>query len=909
MVNKGDFADVGGAGPYNLKGTICYGCVFQRNVLMKAMSVRASFLSRARLFCALASAVAIGMTIFLEPPPVTYHMPEDGQLSLGLYDKDGELIRWLVQDEFRRAGDHREVWNGFDQWERKVVPGTYTVKGICHAPLKLDYLLTVDNPGQPPWPTVDGHGDWLSDEGNPQAAATDGAWIFLGAPDSEKGFTTIALDETGQRRWGTTKPRHIYSRSVAMALDGNFLYTLYAGPERLNPDTSPYQGIGAVGRAVLVCLDKSTGKAARFTREHGSLQVATWPYRESAVWLWNLRNHHSFTPSVYAGQPRYASLDVGEATDAVGLAAVGDRLYVSLREENRLLELNATTGQATGRIIPLQMPAGLCRLDDRTLLAISGTSVVKVRLDDGIVTPLITSGLSAPSSITIDQQGNNYISDWGASFQVKVFDAEGGLLRAIGKEGGRPWVGAWDPNGMLVPRGMAVTDKGELWVTEDDGSPPRVSVWNTATGSFIHDFIGPAPYGGGTYFWIDPHDRSQVHTQGTCFKVDYEKKTWTPTYIDYRRQDANDPFTPNGHDLGPHPQVRILYHDGLEYAVMNTAAGELSILRRQGAIYRPVAALGQVRDGQLGKLKSNGTGKVVWDSDVGYHLYEGYFPDCFRGHGGDSYCWYDANGDNLVQPDEMHWLPGTSSTFALRAEKLGRWTSGWGIDISPAWSFFFVTRFSDRQEIFRLDIKGWTNTDAPIYDLSEARPIISESLDHGINSLHVTNDEKLIVSYDFEQGHIPNAIAAYSLEGRELWAVATPKQQAGESLHANGAIYDFNVPGLGDVVCSWLYHGSFRPHLFTSDGLYVGTFLDDTFLAKMLHHAGLPIRYYVGTALDDAPIGPTALWSESAKYFYQATDGRLYLINGGNQQEHLFQIRGLEPQTTMRFETKYELKK
>ena len=98
----------------------------------------------------------------------------------------------------------------------------------------------------------------------------------------------------------------------------------------------------------------------------------------------------------------------------------------------------------------------------------------------------------------------------------------------------------------------------------------------------------------------------------------------------------------------------------------------------------------------------------MWDSDVGYRRYNGAFPDCFRGHQGDSYSWADANGDNLVQPDEMKWVPVTKGVYSPHAGKLGRWTAIWGIDISREWTFVFAARFQDREVVYRVDPKSWT---------------------------------------------------------------------------------------------------------------------------------------------------------------------------------------------------------
>ena len=74
--------------------------------------------------------------------------------------------------------------------------------------------------------------------------------------------------------------------------------------------------------------------------------------------------------------------------------------------------------------------------------------------------------LQAPMSLAADDQGNIYVSDWGREMCVKVYSSDGNYLRQVGKRGGRPWVGTWDPHGMLLPNGLAVDRRGRLWVAE-----------------------------------------------------------------------------------------------------------------------------------------------------------------------------------------------------------------------------------------------------------------------------------------------------------------------------------------------------------------------------------------------------------------------------------------------------------
>jgi len=813
-----------------------------------------------------------------EPPQkspilsVPYKMPADGELTLGLYDRNGQLLRWLVRGDYRYAGENKEVWDGLDQYGNPVPAGNYTLKAIYHTPITTDYKMSVANPGNPPWPTPDDKGDWLSDEYDPQAAVTDGKWVYLAAPGNELGYSIIAVDEAGQRQWGIRSTSD--GRAISLALNGNYLYAIYSGAE-LTDGTRAFTGKNGIGKAVLMCFDKRTGKPVQFTLTQPNQVVANWPYRNDYTWLDQPRNNRSFTPAVYGGQPRYYDTDVAESTNALGLAAVGSKVYVSLNYDNKLLVVDAVTGKPTGEEIQVDSPVGLCPLDAHTILAVSSKQVVKVDLGSKATTPVITTHLVAPDSVTTDKAGNIYVSDWATSFQIKVFTSTGKFLRAIGKEAGRPWVGKWDPSGMLVPRGIAVTDDGKLWVAEDDGSPKRISVWNAQSGSFLKEYIGPTPYGGGTLFWIDPKDRSLVHIVGTTFKADYDRKAYTPLAIDYRRQNRDDPFTPNGHNLDVR-QGRVLYHDGREYVLSRDKINV--ILQRRGDVYRPVAAFGYVPAG----LGNDGTSIIAWDS-LGYHPYKGYFPDSFIGHVGNNYSWTDMNGDNLVQPDEMHWAKTNPATYQPGMQPALGGYRGW--DVSPDWSYFAAGAFHDKVAIFRLDVKGWTKDGAPIYDMADARPFIFLPPKHSIVGLHVTGDKKLIVIFGYEGTGQSNdntdAIACYDLDGKKLWAIAQPKQIVGREVYADGVQYDFNFPKLGDVFGTWLYHGSKRPYLIATDGLYVGTVLDDTWL------------------------GPTSLRGESAVYYYQAPDGTPYVINGANQAEHIFQIKGLDQ--TGRFEGRFQL--
>ena len=791
----------------------------------------------------------------------SYTMPKEGDVTVGVFDAQGRLLRWIVRGEHRGAGRNTEQWDGLDQYGKPIPVGTYQVKAVYHAPLGLDYRMTLGNPGSPPWPTADDKGDWLSDEANPQGAATDGKWVFLAAPGSEKGCALIAVDESGQRQWGFHVD--IFPRCVSLALSGDYLYALYSGPELTSP--GDYNGHNAVERAILVCLDKRTGRPARFTERDPALRVATWPYREAVTPLWEMRKDKTFDAARYGGQPRYFSTDVGESTSALGIAATSGRVYLAMNYDDKLLVLDAATAQKVDEI-SLPKPVGLYARADGSLLAVSGTSVVRVDPATKRVTTLIDHDLAAPHDVTTDASGRVYVSDWGASFQVKVFSPAGKFLRAVGRVGGRPWVGAWDPNGMLVPRGLAVTDAGKLWVAEDDNAPCRVSVWDAQSGAFVRDYLGPAPYGGGPPFWRDPADPSRVFAEGAFWHMDEAGKTAAPVSTPFRRMEKDQPFLPSAN--GGAPASRSFIHGGKQYLAVVGDRGIVTVLRRDGDLLMPVAALG----GLSRLVSGDGTARQDWDSDLHTHRYPNWYPDFFRGHSGDNFSWTDADGDGLVQAGEMHWSRTVSRYDPFIEGTQPEWLLGWGAAVGPDGSVTFAGFTKDKEAVYRVDVSGWTPGGAPLYDIAHARRLLLTDEPGNISSLYVTQDGRLMVSYGYEYnppGH--DALACFDREGRKLWSIprVDPSRQAAKDVLADAVIGEFTAPGLGQVIAAWLWHGNYHPYLLTTDGLYVGSLLDETRL------------------------GPTAKWDESYRYTYQSPGGVPEIINGANDAYHLLRITGL----------------
>lgn len=62
---------------------------------------------------------------FRERTQFIFSLPDDGRVTLELYNRAGELVRVLIKDEFYNFGVHRKPWDGLNSYGKRCAPGLY----------------------------------------------------------------------------------------------------------------------------------------------------------------------------------------------------------------------------------------------------------------------------------------------------------------------------------------------------------------------------------------------------------------------------------------------------------------------------------------------------------------------------------------------------------------------------------------------------------------------------------------------------------------------------------------------------------------------------------------------------------------------------------------------------------------
>jgi hypothetical protein len=394
--------------------------------------------------------------------PIAFELVQATKVSLAVYDQDGRLIRTCMGAEPMEAGKQTYLWDGLDDYNRPAPAGEYRWKMLTQEGFEQKYVCNVGISGNPPYQNEEGTGGWAGDYGYPVVVEADGDRVVLGTGDGEATTKTIGTTLDGQKQWGG--------------------------------------GWGAKG---FWALDKGTGF---FTGWNGEL--SRFDAREGKV--------KAFADG--RGQ-----IPTGINTGAGGMTVVDGKLAVVSVPDQALYILDPETA-AVKEKLPLEGAGwGAATGPKGELYVVAGDRLGRYDLQAKKFQPL-TDKLPDHRMMSCDAAGNIYACVWGSDMQVWKFSPAGKLLQKIGKEGGRPAEGTFDPNGMYKPYDVAVDKNGRIWVAELDDQPKRYSVWN-ADGTLWKEFFGSLAYSSGAY--VDPAKPEEFYVMPNMrYKLDYDKGTW-----------------------------------------------------------------------------------------------------------------------------------------------------------------------------------------------------------------------------------------------------------------------------------------------------------------------------------------------------------------------------------------------
>lgn len=752
--------------------------------------------------------------------------PKATSLSAALFDEAGTLVRTLpaMSDLNGRDGAATLRWDGLDDDGRALPPGRYTVKSLTHQGIGQKYLASLHNAGNPPWRTGDGTGAWGGDHGNPLAAAADGERVYLGWSFSEAGSTLIAVDpklpaggvatRIGRKFWGASSVLDVGIETQALATDGERVFVAQDGKTY-----AQHHDAQAPNLAGVVLWEAKTGRAVNFPFNKRILLLSEWR---------------------------------GEGRNLRAIALSGELVYAALEAENKVVSFNWKSGQKAAEYA-VATPRGLAVDSSGRVLVLSANKLARLDPATGRLTTLVES-FSSPWGVAIDREGNIYVSDQGAAMQVKVFAPNGRLLGTIGTPGGRPTLGKFDPNGMLNPAGMAIDAAGKLWVTENDDSPRRVSVW-ARDGKLAGDLLGAGQYA--TMGAADSARPNWVNTHHTLFDLDYATGAARTLATLVR------PGLP-GFQVGTDGQRHLDFRhvQGRTYIVHGGRRVQTVFLfDEQTLSAQPVAAMGAPNVAHLVGLTPD------------------RFPAAQRSEAqkrlAGAWLWTDRNGDRLVQLDEIDAIPGST------------WGLYWG-----SWFDEELTIWSSAPYhaggLYRVPVKEWLADGVPAYPSpSEQKPLFKPE-GSTVHSVMPSLDRQS--AYVIEQkdgngqtsGDRWEAISRYDLSGKRLWSyrrtwtdfgLSAPLFQPGNVIGAMKFIGSVKLDHGIELLGVNGYFGQFN--LLSSEGLWLAALCKDN-------------RY--GPKADEITVWPENF---SGFLFRNKDNGKVYLM-AGDTDLRIWEVTGLD---------------
>jgi len=815
--------------------------------------------------------------------PIKFTLPEPGEVTLVIEDSSGRRVRNLVSQTPFPAGENTVDWDGTDDIARDpdaanhgfyyippeiVTPGTYTVRGLWHKPLDLRYEFSVYSPGDPPWPTADTSGGWMTNH-TPASSAVfipgDKApggqpLIGLGAPVSEGGSAFSWLNLDGKKIGGRGWIGGVWTGAYYLCGD-------------LGTDAEP--GVAAYVGSVFLGNKKYgiNGKIeVRLTKLTNLVQSGDKPVVSDKI-LIDAPTDSGQTSSIIPSAGDYLG----------GIAVYNGFLVFSEPALNKLVFVNAKGGAVVGDV-DVPDPHALAYDTTGRLLVLSGQTLLRyvAGASVGNMPPpeKLVKDLKEPRGITLDSGGNIYIADQGTDNQVKVFSPDGKPLRTYG-EAGPLQSGKYNPLRMNHPKGIAVDSNGRLWVTEDDFFPKRVSVWNP-DGSLWKAYYGSSRYGGGGM--LDSHQPDTFFYDGMQFKLDWAKGENQLTRVYYRP--GPDSLQMAFRDAPPEDPV---YFNGHRYLSNCYNSGEtnghptafLFLDKGDDGLVKPVSGVGAAKMWPI--LKTDAF-KSVWPS--------GLDPNGDPVKNAAFFIWSDLNGDGQVQPDEVQMIPGMAG----------------GVTVGDDGSWLIARLGPDATKLQAMRFKPvrFTEAGVPVYDITKGEPLAPAQNPgaDGHDQILLGSQGRLVMTTPpppFSRFGVGGA-----LEGHPAWSY--PSLWPG--LHPSHNAPIPSEPGmligttrlLGGLVTPkgseaaplfFLNSNQGDVYAFTEDGLFV---------AQLFQDMRMGVQWEMPNAIRNAKLNNLTLHDENfMPSVAQTPAGQVYLDSGGLMSlvrvDNLDTIRLIPPTT------------
>lgn len=713
---------------------------------------------------------------------LAFEQPLDGKATLVIEDERGHRVRNLVSGRAYPAGRHTVVWDGLDEQGNLVKPGVYRWRGITHPGLKPDYRMNFANGDEP---TTE---PWGPNHSTLRDATGNGKLVFMAAPVTEGGWGLVALDADGRLVQGYEQQHGLGIQHNAIAADDRFLYCAqdgfaWGGHKGADPSKPDWKAPWTV---TVVRYDITSGKLVDFPGKRHALEVDTIEVGSGSA------------------HPNLEDFNLG------GLAVHDGMLFVACRDKKEIHVLDATTGERA-HIIALA-DVRLLTAGAHGVLAITGAGVVRLR----DMKLLVLTGNMRLTGLAVAANGDLWVSD-ATSHQVHRYDPEGNRLDTLGLPGG-PYRGAYVPEHLVNPRGIALGPDGKLWVTEDRWNPKRVLAWDVAAKRVVVEKFGMPHYGGdGSGF--DPEDPTRWIGLGCFWKVDLAARTARPTHVLSREEGHLGGYQPHG------------------YQFFREAGRTFVCTRGKIALIAEVLADGTLRDVAATAGTHHFAYAFDWDPPQAYiDAFYAKWPakragekPGRKGEGkpwsqrGMGVLWVDRNGDGAPQAEE----------FDFCGDQLDYAGGPWG-HLQHSLTLTLPVADKTGVRVLNLPPRGFLPNGVPNYpSLDEALALatpISLTPGYKRSGVATVRDRfgRLLFNSDPEMN-------AYAADGTHLWSFANRWSDVHGShdapLPAPGVMQG-NLAFLGragfddqgDVVFLNGNHG--RCFLLTTDGLY----LDEAFV-------------------------------------------------------------------------------